>query len=263
MAHPDCGPDAETLSEILLRETALLWGTRLLRSVKPTPEDEVDNTVAVMRASLLSAIPAVYEAWERRLGPELPGFLRLGSWVGGDRDGNPFVTGEVLRRALARQAEAVLGHYLEEVHRLGVSLSLAEDLAPPTPELKAFADSLADPPAHQAREPYRRALTLIYARLAATYQALVGRPAPRLAAARADPYASPDALVADLERLLSSLRRRTHGRSPAGLCRTSSAPYACLASISPAWTFGRTRRCMNAWWPSFWRRRAPVTTTSP
>lgn len=217
LAHPDCGPDAETLSETLLRETALLWGTRLLRSVRPTPDDEVDNAVAVMRASLLSAIPALYEAWERRLGPELPGCLRLGSWVGGDRDGNPFVTGEVLRRALARQAEAVLGHYLEEVHRLGVSLSLAEDLAPPTPELKAFADSLADPPAHQAREPYRRALTLIYARLAATYQTLVGRPAPRLAAARADPYPCPDALVADLERLLSSLRRtnaRAFARGP-------------------------------------------------
>ena len=212
LARPDCGPGEAALSEALLREVALLWGTRLLRSARPSPLDEVENAAAVMRTSLLSAVPQLYEAWERRLGQGLPSFLRLGSWVGGDRDGNPYVTGEVLLRALARQAEAVLGHYLEEVRRLGVSLSLSEDLAPPPPELTALAESLGDALATSAGEPYRRALTAVYARLAATFQALTGRAPPRPAAAAARAYAAPDELIADLEILQASLLK-THAQA--------------------------------------------------
>lgn len=210
--RPDCGPGEAALSEALLREVALLWGTRLLRNARPSPEDEVENAVAVMRTSLLSALPALYEAWERRLGPGLPSFLRLGSWVGGDRDGNPFVTGEVLRRAIDRQAQAVLGHYLEEVDRLGASFSLSEELAPPTADLKALAESGGEASAELAGEPYRRALAVIYGRLAATHQTLTGRAPARPARVQAEAYAGAEALAADLERLQDSLRR-AHGEA--------------------------------------------------
>lgn len=212
LAHPDCGPGEEALCEALLREVALLWGTRLLRSAKPSPDDEVENAVAVMRTSLLSAVPALYEAWERRLGSGLPSFLRIGSWVGGDRDGNPFVTGEVLRRSLAQQAQAVLGHYLEELRKLGASLSLSEELAPPTADLQAFVGSHPKASAAQAREPYRLALDLIYARLTATYGVLTERTPPTPAITPAEPYAAPEAFVEDLERLHISLLR-THDQA--------------------------------------------------
>lgn len=235
LTRPDCGPGEGPMTETLLREIALLWGTRLLRGAKPTPDDEVRNAVAVMRSSLLTAVPALYEAWERRLGGGLPSFLRLGSWVGGDRDGNPFVTGQVLREALARQAEAVLSHYLEEVHQLGAGLSLSEDLAPPTAQVQALAAGLGEAPGDLAREPYRRALTLIYGRLAATYEALSGRTPPRPPLVAADAYDSPDALLSDLETLQDSLIK-THaeafGRGPlANLIRAVRVFGFHLASL--------------------------------
>lgn len=207
LAHPDCPQDVDRLTDTLVRETALLWGTRLLRRTKPTPDDEVEQAVAAMRTSLVPALPAFYEAWERRLGPELPSFLRLGSWVGGDRDGNPFVTGDVLRRALLRQAETILTHYLAEIDRLAASLSLSAELAPPTPELLALAARADDASGERADEPYRRALMGIQARLTTTLQILLGRPAPAASSIGLQAYPDPQALVADLQQLQTSLCR--------------------------------------------------------
>src|SRR5262249_12787714 len=116
----------------LMRQVSIFWRTRLLRSVKLGVEDEVENAVSYFERSFLPELPRLYAHWMEVLGqPErLNSFLRVGSWVGGDRDGNPYVTGEVMHAAMSRQARAVLGVYLERIHALGAELSLSATLAP-------------------------------------------------------------------------------------------------------------------------------------
>jgi phosphoenolpyruvate carboxylase len=94
----------------------------------------------------------------------------MGSWIGGDRDGNPFVTADTLKLALARQSETVLRFYLTEVHALGAELSISATLAPVTAEMLALADSSPDQSKQREDEPYRRALVGMYARLAKTLE---------------------------------------------------------------------------------------------
>src|SRR5262249_7714704 len=144
----------------LMRQVSIFWRTRLLRSVKLGVEDEVENAVSYFERSFLPELPRLYAHWLGVLGrPErLNSFLRVGSWAGGDRDGTPYVAGEVMQAAMARQARAVLQVYLERTHALGAELSLSAGLAPVTPPLQALADAGADPSPHRADEPYRRAI---------------------------------------------------------------------------------------------------------
>jgi len=205
--HARTEAERASIERELMRQVAIFWRTRLLRSVKLGVGDEIENAVSYFERSFLPELPRLYAHWLEVLGePEdLTSFLRVGSWVGGDRDGNPFVTAQVLRQAMARQSQAALKLYLEDVHALGAELSMSARLAAVTPELQALADAAHDPSAQRADEPYRQALTGIYARLAATYQALTGEAAPRAPAAPAGPYDSPDALKGDLEVVLASL----------------------------------------------------------
>jgi phosphoenolpyruvate carboxylase len=195
----------------LRRQVSILWRTRLLRNIRIAVSDEIENAVSYFEHSFLPALPGLYAHWEAVLGhPEsIPSFLRVGSWVGGDRDGNPNVHGAVLRLALSRQSSAALRHYLERIHALGAELSLSSRLASVTPELKALADRSKDTSPQRADEPYRRALTGIYARVAATYAGLTGERAPK-PVSKADPYAAPDDLEADLRTVLDSLVQK-HG----------------------------------------------------
>ncbi|MET0273466.1 MAG: phosphoenolpyruvate carboxylase, partial [Phenylobacterium sp.] len=163
--------------------------------------------VSYFERSFLPALPGLYAHWLDVLGrpAHLTSFLRVGSWVGGDRDGNPFVTAQVMRQAMARQSRAALKAYLDDIHALGAELSLSARLAQVTPELTALADLAHDPSAQRADEPYRQALTGIYARLAATYPILTGEAPARPAAGLAAPYGAPDELKAELEVVLASL----------------------------------------------------------
>jgi len=133
-------------------------------------------------------------------------FLRLGSWIGGDRDGNPFVDAASLRLALGRACETVLSHYLDTVHTLGAELSISSELAPATPELEALATASGDSGEARRDEPYRRALSGIYARLAATHASLVGRAPPRPSRLPAEPYADAAVFRADLVTVEEALR---------------------------------------------------------
>jgi len=190
--------DGDLLEEALLRQIALLWQTRPLRRERLYVADEVETALAYMRDVFLPVLPTLYVRWERALGTRPPSFLRLGSWIGGDRDGNPFVTADSLRLALSRAAQTVIAHYLEEVHALGAELSVSTELAGVTNELAALAEAAQDPGTTRADEPYRRAMTGIYARLAATYQLLTGREPPRRPIVASDPYPDPQAFQGDL-----------------------------------------------------------------
>jgi len=205
--HARTEAERAAIERELMRQVAIFWRTRLLRSVKLGVGDEIENAVSYFERSFLPELPRLYAHWLEVLGePEdLTSFLRVGSWVGGDRDGNPFVTAEVLRQAMARQCQAALKLYLEDIHALGAELSMSARLAAVTPELQALAAAAHDTSAQRADEPYRQALTGIYARLAVTYQRLTGEAPPRAPAAPAAPYDDPDALKADLETVLASL----------------------------------------------------------
>ncbi|QHL89621.1 phosphoenolpyruvate carboxylase [Sphingomonas changnyeongensis] len=197
--------DGEPVEEAISRQIALLWQTRPLRRERLYVADEVDTATAYFRDVFLPVLPALYQRWEQLIGARPPGFLRPGSWIGGDRDGNPFVTAASLELALARGAEVALGHYLDAVHALGAELSVSTELAEVSDAVRALADASHDNAPARADEPYRRALSGIYARLAATYSDLTGHAPPRATALAAPPYPDPDTLRADLVAIARSL----------------------------------------------------------
>ena len=206
--------DREEAEADLRRQVSILWRTRLLRNFRVAVDDEIENAVSYFERSFLPAIPALYAHWEDLLGVEtadaslnLRSFLRLGAWVGGDRDGNPNVDGRTMRRALARQASAILRFYLEEAHALGAELSLSSRFTGVTPELLALAEQAGDGSAQRTDEPYRRALSGVYARLAATLTALTGETPPKTPAVSGDRYTDPSQLRSDLITIHRSLLR--------------------------------------------------------
>ena len=206
-AYESASRDAEraSIEQILLREVSIFWRTRLLRGASIGVIDEIENAVSYFERSFLTALPAVYARWSEVLGRPPPSFLTVGTWVGGDRDGNPNVTAEVMSAALMRASRAALRFYLEGIHRLGAELSISASLAKVSPALEALARAAHDPSPHRTDEPYRQALTGVYARLAAAYPALAGEAPPRPASGAAAPYRHPDELKADLQTVLDSL----------------------------------------------------------
>ena len=183
-----------------------LWQTRLLRFSKLTVADEIENSLGYYESTFLREIPKIYASLEEALGvhPVAP-FLRMGQWIGGDRDGNPNVNAQTLQHALKRQAEVALRHYLTEVHYLGSELSLSAMLVDFPPAMKALAEKSPDTNAHRMDEPYRRALTGMYSRLAATLKELTGGEAARHAIEPQNPYADAGSFLADLKIIQASL----------------------------------------------------------
>ncbi|MEG1767145.1 MAG: phosphoenolpyruvate carboxylase [Comamonas sp.] len=205
--------DALTPRELAANEQRLrarvaqLWHTRLLRYSKLTVADEIENALSYYEATFLSEIPRLYADLERQLGDvPVASFLRMGQWIGGDRDGNPNVSAATLSLALGRQAEVALRHYLTEVHCLGGELSLSARLVQMPAAMLALAERSPDTSEHRQDEPYRRALTGIYARLAATLKNLTGRDAARHAVAPQNAYATAQEFLADLRVIDASLR---------------------------------------------------------
>ena len=183
-----------------------LWQTRMLRYTKLTVADEVENALSYYPLTFLRQVPRLYAEIERMLpGHALAPFFRMGHWIGGDRDGNPNVGADTLRGALARQAEVALRFYLTEVHELGGELSISQTLAPVTDAMRALAERSPDRNPQREDEPYRRALTGIYARLAATLHGLTGTEALRHAVAPQQPYESAQQFLADLQVIEESL----------------------------------------------------------
>src|SRR3546814_466110 len=137
-------PDGDDVDEAITRQIALLWQTRVLRREKLYVADEVETALSYLRDVFLPALPALYQRWDRALGERSPNFLKPGSWIGGDRDGNPFVTADSLRTALGRACVAVLGFYLDAVHTLGAELSISSEHAAIDEAVADLADASGD-----------------------------------------------------------------------------------------------------------------------
>ena len=193
--------------ESLVRARVLqLWQTRLLRFTKLTVADEIENAMGYYESTFLSEIPKLYADLEHELGGSaVATFFRMGQWMGGDRDGNPNVNADTLDLAMKRQCEVVLRHYLTEVHWLGSELSTSAMLVGVPPALQTLADSSPDTNAHRQDEPYRRSLTFMYARLAASLLQLTGKEAARHALPPQQPYPDAQAFLSDLHTLNNAL----------------------------------------------------------
>lgn len=194
-----------------------LWQTAMLRLSKLRVRDEIAEALRYYDLTLFEQLPALQIAVQRTVdelrpdGGHLPlaPVVRMGSWIGGDRDGNPFVTAEVLEMAVDRQALTAIGHHLASLHRLSIELSMSSRLVQPNDALLALADASGDDSPFRADEPYRRALRGMHSRLAATaLRTLATVPGPP-PLRPLDPYATPGELVADLDVVESSLR--SHG----------------------------------------------------
>jgi len=200
--------------DALHRAVLTIWQTRLVRPARITVADEIENALDYHRRTFLAEVPATYAHLEDLLreeaalavapGAALPIFLRLGSWVGGDRDGNPFVTAETLHHAARRQSAVAFEHLLDETHALGAELSLSTDAVTVPADFAQRADASPDRSPHRADEPFRRTLVGIYARLAAS-AARLGHAVARAPLAALEPYPDAAAFVHDLDLLDAAL----------------------------------------------------------
>ena len=213
---PHTAKEAEQLVALLHARIATLWQTRMLRYAKLTVADEIDNALSYYRITFLQALPQLHQEIIASLASQFPtragttaksldSFVQMGSWIGGDRDGNPNVNAATMQHALVRQATTILDHYLEEVHALGGELSISTLLVAVSAPLQALADVSPDTSAHRTDEPYRRVLVGCYARLAATARELGATSILRKEVAAAAPYASAQEFSADLQAISDSL----------------------------------------------------------
>ncbi len=194
----------------LMAEIETLWRTSPLRAKKPTPIDEVRGIMAIFDSTLYDAIPSTYRRLDNwllgpdagRATPKAPAFVRVGSWIGGDRDGNPNVLSSTTREAAAIASDHVLRGLQATADRLGRSLTLDSTTTPPSTALQMLwrrqrqldTQLAAEIEARAVQEPYRRTLSFVAARIDAT----------RLRDADLA-YSDPEELLVDLRVIQSSL----------------------------------------------------------
>ena len=203
--------------EALHAEILRLWLTSMLRPAKLEVADEVANGINYFRLTFLRELPRLYLEFEQALQhrfsleelPRLPAFLTIGSWIGGDRDGNPNVTAAVLEAAQVLHARLLFGHYLEETNLLGRELGLSSRHMAVAPEVQRLAERSGDRSPHRQDEPYRRAISGIYARLAASAEHLAGFSASPPPIAAGAPYENAEEFAAELAMISGALR--AHG----------------------------------------------------
>ncbi len=204
--------ELENNEETLHRFILILWHTRLLRTTKLTVQDEVKNGLSFYDYTFLREIPKLYSGLEKITEQsyghrfKIPSFLRVGSWIGGDRDGNPFVTHKVMLDAAERHSSAALEYYLAETELLSERLSLTTRLVEVSADLETLAKNCPDNTVGREDEPYRLVLLGIYARLVATAERLGHHVAHlRPVSKSVLPYANADEFIAELDIIINSL----------------------------------------------------------
>ncbi|MBX9982575.1 MAG: phosphoenolpyruvate carboxylase [Mycobacterium gordonae] len=207
----DSGRSIETE---LRRQILTLWQTAIIRLSRLQISDEIAAGLRYYPASFFEVLPKVNAEVREALRARWPDadllsgpMLQPGSWIGGDRDGNPNVTADVVRLATGSAAYTALSHYLAELDQLEQELSMSSRLLTVTPELAELAEGCQD----KARddEPYRRALRVIRSRLSATAGEILDEQPQHLLDLGLPAYATPAELRADLDTIDASLR--THG----------------------------------------------------
>ena len=205
----------------MLEEVDLLWRTAPLRAEKPSPLDEVRAVMSVFDETLYTALPQIYRRVDEALqggqaghaAPVVTPFVRLGTWVGGDRDGNPFVTAQVTRRAAAIASEHVLLGLENTAQRVGRALTVDAGSTPASDALLALWQRLQNADEEAAHdiakrspgEPHRRVLLMIAGKIAATREGSAD-----LA------YDDPDELLTDLRTVQDSLLQAGAARQAYG-----------------------------------------------
>lgn len=203
--------DGRSIELELRRNILVLWQTALIRLSRLKIQDEIETGLRYYPAAFFEVIPAVNAEVRAALQARWPDahildepILAPGSWIGGDRDGNPNVTAEVVRLATGSAAHTALAHYFDELTSLEEELSMSVRLVSISDELAALADACAEPA--RADEPYRRALRVIHGRLTATAAEILDRQPERLLALDVPRYETPGEFLADLDVVDSSLR---------------------------------------------------------
>jgi phosphoenolpyruvate carboxylase len=227
--QPLTAKERENNTALMRARIATLWQTRMLRYSKLTVADEIENALSYYRITFLRELPAMYDDIEAEIASQFPArgrrsessaaaaaavapadteaasYMQMGSWIGGDRDGNPNVNAATMQHALVRQSTTIFDFYLEEVHALGAELSISTLMVNASKALHALAEASPDLSAHRSDEPYRRALIGMYARLASTARALGAVNILRHEIGTAPYYPGPETFIADLQILIDSL----------------------------------------------------------
>ncbi|MGA7135782.1 MAG: phosphoenolpyruvate carboxylase [Mycobacterium sp.] len=204
-------PDGADIETELRRQVLTLWQTALVRLSRLQITDEIAVGLRYFQAAFFEVVPKVNAEVRDALRSRWPDadllsepILRPGSWIGGDRDGNPNVTADVVRLATGSASYTALGHYTAELTALEQELSMSARLVAVTDELAALAQACDERP--RADEPYRRALRVIRARLSATAKQILDQEPDNLLDLDLPPYPAPGELLADLDTVDASLR---------------------------------------------------------
>ncbi|BBZ16882.1 phosphoenolpyruvate carboxylase [Mycolicibacterium gadium] len=203
--------DGRDIERELRRNILTLWQTALIRLSRLKIQDEIETGLRYYPAAFFEVVPQVNAEVRNALRSRWPDsdmlsqpFLRPGSWIGGDRDGNPNVTAEVVRLATSSAAYTALEHYFTEITALEEELSMSARLVKISESLEALADKCHEPA--RMDEPYRRALRVIHARLTSTATEILDRQPEHELDLGLDPYETPAELLADLDIVDESLR---------------------------------------------------------
>ena len=200
----------------LRRHILTLWQTALIRLSRLKIQDEIETGLRYYPAAFFEVIPQVNAEVRTALQARWPDaqlldepILRPGSWIGGDRDGNPNVTADVVRLATGRASYTALEHYFAEITALEEELSMSARLVTVSDELAALADKCLEPA--RADEPYRRAVRVIHARLTATAAEILDIQPEHELDLGLERYLTPAELLADLDVVDRSLRANGSG----------------------------------------------------
>ena len=203
--------DGRDIEHELRRHVLTLWQTALIRSRRLRIRDEIEMGLQYYHAAFLEVVPKVnaeVRTMVQALWPDAQllkePLLRLGSWIGGDRDGNPNVTAGTVRLATGSAAYTALAHYFVELATLERELSMSARLVTITDELGVLGDGCDDPARFD--EPYRRALQVVRARLTAAASRILDHPPEHRLDLGLPPYRTSAELLADLDVIDASLR---------------------------------------------------------
>lgn len=196
----------------------IILGTDLIREQKLQVANEIANVMTYYQKSLIESITDITLNYRQALSDleiesqqVLP--ITMGMWIGGDRDGNPYVTAETLRLTARIQSRVILDYYLSSLDQLYRRYSFSSDLVAVTPELAALAEESEDYSIFRQKEPYRKALNTIKNRLCASKSSILGEDTQ----VQAQAYPDAESFKTDLDLVLAALKvdgKESHTLAP-------------------------------------------------